>query len=216
MTQVIPNNQETQSQKAITKQTLIGDIVDQYPHLVPTLLSFGVHCVGCHVSPFEPLGEGLAGHGMDEAKIQDCLEKLNKAHQEHLGSQGAKKTQNQDIQNSISKEESTKELTLTLTQKAVDKIKELTKEHKKNALMIAVKPGGCSGYEYVLELVEDKDKQENQHIISQDDVKVFIDKESLKIMNGSQIDYQNTLQDAGFKINNPSAKNTCGCGNSFS
>jgi len=200
--------------EAITTETLIGDLVNKYPHLVDTLLSYGVHCVGCHVSPFEALGDGLASHGMPEEKITEALNKLNEVHNKHL--ETTKESQESTKNQSESKEEDNSSPTLTLTQKAADKIKELTKEHAKDALMIAVKPGGCSGYEYVLELISKDEKQDDQITISDKEVKIYIDNESLKIIAGSQVDYKNTLQDAGFKITNPNAKNTCGCGNSFS
>lgn len=193
--------------QAITKDTLIGDLVNKYPHLVDTLLSYGLHCVGCHVSPFEALGDGLASHGMQEEKINEVLSKLNQVHKKHQEEQAAK---NDDVA------KGSDEQTLTLTQKAADKIKELTKEHNKDALMIAVKPGGCSGYEYILELVSKDEKQDDQIVIQEKEVEVYIDKASLKIIAGSEVDYKNTLQDAGFKVTNPNAKSTCGCGNSFS
>ena len=51
----------------ITKETTIGEIVEKYPQVVETLMSFGVHCVGCHVSPFESLEGGFKGHGMGDS-----------------------------------------------------------------------------------------------------------------------------------------------------
>jgi len=65
---------ETQT---ITEDTLIGDIVENYPEVVETLLNYGVHCVGCHVSPFEPLGDGLRSHGMEEEEVEEAITKLN-------------------------------------------------------------------------------------------------------------------------------------------
>src|SRR3989338_8911780 len=61
----------------ITKETTIGEIVEKYPQVVETLISFGVHCVGCHVSPFESLEGGFKGHGMDDATIEEAVRKLN-------------------------------------------------------------------------------------------------------------------------------------------
>ena len=61
----------------ITKETTIGEIVEKYPQVVETLMSFGVHCVGCHVSPFESLEGGFKGHGMDDATIDEAVRKLN-------------------------------------------------------------------------------------------------------------------------------------------
>src|SRR3990167_601723 len=61
----------------ITKDTTIGEIVEKYPQAVETLMSFGVHCIGCHVSPFESLEMGFKGHGMDDATINEAVKKLN-------------------------------------------------------------------------------------------------------------------------------------------
>src|SRR3989344_1193455 len=61
----------------ITKDTMIGDIVEKYPETVETLLSYGVHCIGCHVSPFESLEMGFKGHGMDDSTIEEAVKKLN-------------------------------------------------------------------------------------------------------------------------------------------
>lgn len=63
----------------ITKNTLIGGIVEKYPQVVPTLMGFGLHCVGCHVAAFESLEMGLKAHGMDDKQIKDAVKKLNEA-----------------------------------------------------------------------------------------------------------------------------------------
>ena len=67
----------TQLQSRITEDILIGELVEKYPEAVETLLSYGVHCIGCHVSPYESLGDGFRGHGLGEAEIQEALQKLN-------------------------------------------------------------------------------------------------------------------------------------------
>ncbi len=63
----------------ITQDIMISQMVEEYPEVVETLLSYGVHCVGCHVSPVESLGDGLRGHGMDDAKVAEVLAHLNQA-----------------------------------------------------------------------------------------------------------------------------------------
>ena len=61
----------------ITKETLIGEIVEKYPQVVPTLMGFGLHCVGCHVAGFESLEDGFKAHGMDDKQIEESVKKLN-------------------------------------------------------------------------------------------------------------------------------------------
>ena len=69
--------QKTEQIGKITKDTTIGDIVDKYPQVVETLMELGVHCVGCHVSPFESLEMGFKGHGMTDDDEENAVKKLN-------------------------------------------------------------------------------------------------------------------------------------------
>lgn len=186
--------------QTITKETTIGEIVEKYPQVVETLMSFGVHCVGCHVSPFESLEGGFKGHGMDDDTIEEAVKKLNEVIK---NSPIEAKEENIDISDPK----------LNVTNKAAEKIKALIKQEKKQALRISVMPGGCSGYQYGMEL--DDKSTNNDIVIEEKGIKIFVDKESIKKLNGSNVDYIDSLQGAGFKINNPSATKTCGCGSSF-
>lgn len=192
---------EQQQIQKITKETTIGEIVEKYPQVVETLMSFGVHCVGCHVSPFESLEMGFKGHGLDDATIEEAVKKLN----EIIESSPAQEKDDMDIT-----PENTK---ITVTKKAAEKIKALIKQEKKKALRISVLPGGCSGYQYGMEL--DDKVAADDITVEEHGIKIFIDKESIKKLNGSNVDYIDSLQGAGFKIDNPKAAKTCGCGNSF-
>ena len=193
--------QKTEQIQKITKDTTIGEIVEKYPQVVDTLTSFGVHCVGCHVSPFESLEMGFKGHGLDDAKIVEAVNKLN----EVIEKNPVKQEQKEEVDLSSA--------TLTVTDKAAEKIKSLIEQEKKQALRISVKPGGCSGFEYGMEL--DDKTTDNDIVIEQKGIKIFVDKESMQKLNGVDVDYIESLQGAGFKISNPQAKSTCGCGSSF-
>ena len=61
----------------ITKDTLIGEVVEKYPQVVETLMGLGLHCVGCHVAGFESLEAGFKAHGMDNKQIDEAVKKLN-------------------------------------------------------------------------------------------------------------------------------------------
>ena len=104
---------------------------------------------------------------------------------------------------------------LQLTEAAVDKAKNLlastTEPH--TALRVAVRNGGCSGMRY--ELIFDGDRGETDDELDFHGLTVWVDAESATFLDGITIDFSNELNDAGFKINNPGAAETCGCGESF-
>lgn len=81
-------------------------------------------------------------------------------------------------------------------------------------LYIMVKGGGCSGYIYELELLEDEPTESHQ-VISQDGVKVVVHQLDSSLLNGITIDYEDKMMGGGFKMENPNAKRSCGCGLSF-
>ena len=105
---------------------------------------------------------------------------------------------------------------ITLTDNAASKVKQLLEAEGATdlALRVAVRPGGCSGFSY--EMFFDGDFTPEDQTLTFGDVKVVIDQASSQLLVGASLDYQDGLQDAGFKINNPNASRTCGCGNSFS
>lgn len=193
MKDVLEDNKMEMNGK-ITKETTIGDIVERHPEVIETLTSLGVHCVGCHVSPFESLEMGFKGHGMSDDDVNEAVIKLNEAIENY-------KSENREVDDKIH-----------LTKNAADKVKVLTKDLNKTGLRIHVEKGGCSGYTYEMEVAE---KKKEDLEFSEHGVKVFIDKESFDKLKGSYVDYLDSLQGAGFKIKNPNATTTCGCGESF-
>src|SRR4249919_2922597 len=81
-------------------------------------------------------------------------------------------------------------------------------------LRVSVQPGGCSGFRYGL-LIEEK-SAEDDLVIDQEGVKVFVDPFSAQYLNGVTIDYVTSMQGSGFTFKNPNATGGCGCGSSFS
>ena len=81
-------------------------------------------------------------------------------------------------------------------------------------LRVAVKGGGCSGFQYIFNIV-DKVAEDDQ-IFEKEDCRVIIDNTSLQFLEGAEIDYSEELIGSSFKINNPNATSSCGCGTSFS
>jgi iron-sulfur cluster insertion protein len=105
---------------------------------------------------------------------------------------------------------------LFLTDVAVEKVKEVIAREglKDGGLRVAIAGGGCSGFQYNLSL--DDSAREDDAVIEQDGVKLFLDPISQQYVYGTVIDYVNGLHGAGFKFVNPNASRTCGCGSSFS
>ena len=103
---------------------------------------------------------------------------------------------------------------LLITNNAAKKIIELSKKKEKKMLRISVTGGGCQGFQYNLDM-ENK-LEESDVIIKKNNATVVIDKNSLNLIKGSEIDFVEDLIGSRFKINNPKATSSCGCGTSFS
>jgi iron-sulfur cluster assembly accessory protein len=104
---------------------------------------------------------------------------------------------------------------ITLTDKATEKINELLSSQEDasdQALRVAVRGGGCSGFQYSLAF--DK-RRDDDHVFQHNGVSVVVDKVSMQFVFGSEVDYVDGLQGAGFAVNNPNVVAACGCGSSF-
>ena len=80
---------------------------------------------------------------------------------------------------------------------------------------IKVKGGGCSGFQYIFKS-DNEINQEKDEIFNFENLKVIIDKNSLEFIDQSELDYKEEMIGSSFSISNPQAKNSCGCGSSFS
>jgi len=109
----------------------------------------------------------------------------------------------------------TPETAVQLSDKAAGKIKELigsNDDASEQALRVAVRGGGCSGFQYALALDQPKSYD---HVFKHQGVSVVVDKVSMQFVFGSEVDYVDGLQGAGFVVNNPNVVAACGCGSSF-
>lgn len=104
---------------------------------------------------------------------------------------------------------------VSLSDAAATKLHELTKEEANPAigLRVYVYSGGCSGFRYGMMLEDAPTAEDN--VLESNGVKVYVDGNSISLLQGSQIDYVDTLMGAGFTVNNPNAVAACGCGSSF-
>jgi len=108
----------------------------------------------------------------------------------------------------------TPEAAIKISDVAAEKLKELlaAQPDGDQALRVAVRGGGCSGFQYALAL--DKRKEEDK-VFEHNGVSVLVDKVSMQFVFGSVVDYVEGLQGAGFAVNNPNVVAACGCGSSF-
>jgi len=100
-----------------------------------------------------------------------------------------------------------------VTEAAAEEIKKLiAKEPNTSGLRLEIRGGGCSGMSYGMGF---DNAQENDQIIEEHGVKVFVDPKSAIYLKGTTLDYHGGLEGRGFAIKNPQAKSSCGCGQSF-
>lgn len=113
--------------------------------------------------------------------------------------------------------QSTVEFPLSITPKAVKMVK-MTRESESldaaSGLRVAVRGGGCSGFEYALDF--ELEPRETDWVHEFEGLRVFVDPVSARYLSGTEIDYLLGPSGSGFKFNNPKATGSCGCGSSFS
>lgn len=185
------------SQEMISKEMTIEDILGKYPQksqkLAQEITNAGLHCVGCQASTWETLEAGMLGHGYPESEIDHLVERLNEVLKEKVD-----------------------ETTITLTKRAADKYRQILAEDGKPGwgLRFGYRAGGCSGFEYDLDYSE-KAEPDDQ-VFSAHGVEIHINRHMVPRLIGCEIDYVDGLHGSGFKISNPNAKGSCGCGKSQS
>ena len=104
-------------------------------------------------------------------------------------------------------------LMISLSESAAQKIKQLVADKREGAgLRVKVVGGGCSGLQYRMEIDAAKERDK---VFERDGARLIVDKKSFLYLNGSELDYGEELMASGFKVVNPNAKRSCGCGESF-
>jgi iron-sulfur cluster assembly accessory protein len=201
------NMAKQETQQIITRDTIISNILEINPSksalLTEMLLDFGIHCIGCGASSIETLGQGVLGHGYTEEQLDKLIADLNKVIISEKVDTNLKIINTQDFK-------------LTLTSTAVTKVKEAMKSQGKKGtatLRVSVLSGGCSGFMYDLQFIDEPVKGDIN--FKQDGINIGVDKGSLDQLNNIEIDFIDTLNESGFKFNNPNQSTGCGCGKSF-
>lgn len=181
----------------ITREMTIEEILSGFPQksqkLAQEMTQSGLHCVGCQAATWETLEAGVLGHGFTEEDLEDLLKRLNRILQEEFDPN-----------------------TVTLTARASAKYRSILQEEGKEGfgLRFGMIAGGCSGFEYILDYSEKAG--EDDTVFVSEGVEIHINQKMLPRLLGSEIDYIDGLNGAGFKISNPNAKGSCGCGKSQS
>jgi len=110
-------------------------------------------------------------------------------------------------------------MSILLSEIAANEIKKIIKEQNlpedQTRLRVGVKGGGCSGFSYMLDLVEEP-KAETDEEMESHGVKILVDNKSYLYLNGTEIDFKDEVMGKGFVFKNPNATSSCGCGSSFS
>jgi iron-sulfur cluster assembly protein len=102
---------------------------------------------------------------------------------------------------------------VTITPRAATQIAQLMQKGEHEGLRIGVKKGGCAGMEYTMDYVDQVDPHDE--IVEQDGARVMIAPMAQMFMFGTEIDYETSLLESGFKFNNPNVVEACGCGESI-
>lgn len=105
---------------------------------------------------------------------------------------------------------------ITITSVAAEHLNEIMQEeHGAIGLRVFVQGGGCSGFQYGMELMHGTPEETDTQYESEN-IKLFVDPISLSYLRGATIDYESSLVGGAFRVVNPNASSTCGCGSSFS
>jgi iron-sulfur cluster assembly accessory protein len=177
----------------MTIDAILGKFPQKSQRIAQELSNAGLQCVGCQASTWETLEVGMYGHGKSDVEIEELLSSLNQI-----------------------LDETSDPMSITMTKRAADKFLSILKSDKKEgwALRFADKPGGCGGFEYVLDF--SKDPEGEDEIFESEGVPIHVNRKMLPRLLGCEIDYLDGLMGAGFKVSNPNVKGSCSCGSSQS
>lgn len=189
--------------QGVTKDMIVAEVIEKYPIAADIMQSYGLSCTGCSVSTVDSIEVGAKGHGIQDERIDEMVAEINTAIASGNSGQKTEQSQEGPIK------------PINVTDKAVEKMKAILTEQKKEGWGIRVQAsaGGCAGYTYGMDFVE-KPNDDDQ-VQDRNGLKVFVDSQSAKLLSGMTVDFVETLQESGFKFDNPNATSSCGCGKSF-
>lgn len=188
---------KSSEQTRITREMTIEEIFSSFPQksqkLAQEITNAGLHCVGCQAATWETLEAGMLGHGFQESAIAQLLDRLNAILEEKCDASA-----------------------IVITKRAADKYRKILAEDGKEGwhLRFGDRAAGCSGFEYVLDYSQKA--KATDRVFHSEGIEIHVDQSAVGRLVGSEIDYVDGLNGSGFKISNPNAKSSCGCGKSQS
>lgn len=191
MTQAQPETTQDKIHSQMTIEQILGMFPNKAQKLSQEITNAGLHCVGCGAATWETLEQGMKSHGKTDEQINTLASRLNKLLNEPV-----------DLS------------TISMTEKAAAKFLQILAEDNKQGwgLRFDEQMAGCSGFEYILDFSE-KANDDDDTFISQG-IEIHVNKKKLARLLGCEIDFVEGLHSTGFKISNPNAKASCGCGSS--
>lgn len=184
-----------EKKQSIHREMTIESILAMFPYkaqrLSQEITNAGLHCVGCSAATWETLEQGMYGHGKSDQEIDNLVCRLNALLEEKVDRS-----------------------TITITSRAAQKYLSILQQEGKQGWGIRFdeKMSGCNGFEFILDYSE-KAREDDQVFESQG-IEIHVKKSMVDRLLGSEIDYIDGLQGAGFKISNPNVKSSCSCGSS--
>ncbi|VVB66194.1 Iron-sulfur cluster insertion protein ErpA [Candidatus Gugararchaeum adminiculabundum] len=182
--------------KAITKESVIGEVIMRYPELNGVFLEHGVHCVSCSLNPYDSIETGAKEFGIKGKKLDAMIKELNLVAKK--GASAGKKKANGKI--------------IDITEKAVKKLKELAKAEgkEKYGLRVGMVSDGCQGFSYAMDFEEKERPGDN--VMNIHGLKVFVSPRAGEWMCGTVIDFMETGKESGFTMVNARKRDGCGGG----
>lgn len=176
---------------------IVGEVVAMFPEAADIIMSYGLHCVGCHANAFETLEQGLFGHGYQQEHLDNLLNELNEFSRE--------KTFGKD--RVLPKE--AEEMKITMTPVALKKVQSIAKDQDKKNIILRVEVKKVAGVmKYSMNFIEPQETHADEKSFSfaKGKVNVVAMKSDFKKLDGLKIDYVVEKDREGFKMNNPNAK----------
>jgi iron-sulfur cluster assembly protein len=189
------SSSQKEGKKTVDRQMTIEEILGMFPNkaqkLSQEITNAGLHCVGCHAATWETLEVGMMSHGKTNEQIDQLIRRLNALLAEEVD-----------------------ESSITVTPRGASKFLEILEDEGKQGwgMRFSEEMAGCNGFEYVLDFSEKADKDDQ--VFTSNGIEIHVKKGLVSRLLGSEIDYVDGLRGAGFKISNPNARSSCGCGTS--
>lgn len=186
--------------ESVSKEMIVSEVIEKWPLAADIMESFGLTCTGCSVNTMESIEAGAHGHGIQDDQIDTMVKEINEA---IASGKAPERTEPKEVEQ------------LKVTEKAIEKMKAILKEQGKEGwgIRVLVSAGGCAGFTYGMDFAEKA--QEGDDTLSLNGLNLFVNKSSASLLSGVTVDFIDTLQESGFKFDNPNAKASCGCGKSF-